>query len=300
MNLLMCNRAIVIAGPTGVGKTKLSIMLAKKINAEIISADSMQIYKEMDIGTAKITESEKEGIIHHMLDIVNPDEDYSVGEYEKAVNKILNKENKKYILVGGTGLYLKSVTDGFSKLPEKEDNLRKKLEDKSIFELLSILKELDIEMYEKIDKDNKTRVVRAVEVCMLTGEKFSEITNSNIKGNTYSFLKVFLTRNRQELYDIIDKRIDIMLENGLLDEARKIYEKYPNVKAIGYKELFLYFSGEMSLEKTVALLKQKSRNYAKRQLTWFKKDKSYITYNLSEMSIEEVLLDILKKLKRYD
>ncbi len=132
----MCNRAIVIAGPTGVGKTKLSIMLAKKINAEIISSDSMQIYKEMDIGTAKITESEKEGIIHHMLDIVNPDEDYSVGEYEKAVNKILNEENKKYILVGGTGLYLKSVTDGFSKLPEKEDNLRKKLEDKSIFELL--------------------------------------------------------------------------------------------------------------------------------------------------------------------
>ncbi len=296
----MCNNAIVIAGPTGVGKTRLSIMLAKKIGAEIISADSMQIYKEMDIGTAKITEDEKEGIIHHMLDIINPDEEYSVGEYEKAVNKILNEGKKNYILVGGTGLYLKSVTEGFSKLPEKEENLRKELEEKSLQDLLLILKELDIEMYSKIDKDNKTRLVRAVEVCMLTGEKVSEITSNNVKGNDYDFLKVFLTRNRQELYDIIDKRIDIMLQKGLLDEAKKIYEKYPNSKAIGYKELFLYFSGEMTLEDSISLLKQKSRNYAKRQLTWFKKDKSFITYNLSEISIEEVLLDILKKIKRYD
>ncbi|WP_244889881.1 tRNA (adenosine(37)-N6)-dimethylallyltransferase MiaA [Streptobacillus notomytis] len=300
MNLLMCNNAIVIAGPTGVGKTRLSIMLAKKIGAEIISADSMQIYKEMDIGTAKITEDEKEGIIHHMLDIINPDEEYSVGEYEKAVNKILNEGKKNYILVGGTGLYLKSVTEGFSKLPEKEENLRKELEEKSLQDLLLILKELDIKMYSKIDKDNKTRLVRAVEVCMLTGEKFSEITSNNVKGNDYNFLKVFLTRNRQELYDIIDKRIDIMLQKGLLDEAKKIYEKYPNSKAIGYKELFLYFSGEMTLEDSISLLKQKSRNYAKRQLTWFKKDKSFITYNLSEISIEEILLDILKKIKRYD
>ncbi len=296
----MCNNAIVIAGPTGVGKTRLSIMLAKKIGAEIISADSMQIYKEMDIGTAKITEDEKEGIIHHMLDIINPDEEYSVGEYEKAVNKILNEGKKNYILVGGTGLYLKSVTEGFSKLPEKEENLRKELEEKSLQDLLLILKELDIKMYSKIDKDNKTRLVRAVEVCMLTGEKFSEITSNNVKGNDYNFLKVFLTRNRQELYDIIDKRIDIMLQKGLLDEAKKIYEKYPNSKAIGYKELFLYFSGEMTLEDSISLLKQKSRNYAKRQLTWFKKDKSFITYNLSEISIEEILLDILKKIKRYD
>ncbi|CAM3207535.1 tRNA (adenosine(37)-N6)-dimethylallyltransferase MiaA [Streptobacillus ratti] len=296
----MSSRAVVIAGPTGVGKTKLSIMLAKKINAEIISADSMQIYREMNIGTAKITEDEKDGVIHHMLDIVNPDEDYSVGEYEKAVNKILNENNKNYILVGGTGLYLKSVTDGFSELPEKENTLRRELEEKSIVELASILKKLDIEMYDKIDKDNKPRLVRAVEVCMLTGKKVSEITSNNVKGNNYNFLKVFLTRNREELYDIIDKRIDIMIKNGLLDEAKKIYEKYPNSKAIGYKELFLYFSGEMSLEESISLLKQKSRNYAKRQLTWFKKDESYVTYNLSEMSIEEVLLDILKKIKRYD
>lgn len=293
----MCNKAIVIAGPTGVGKTSLSIKLAKKLNAEIISADSMQIYREMNIGTAKITEDEMEGVKHHMLDVVNPDEEYSVGEYEKAVNKILNDNPKLYLLVGGTGLYLRAVTDGFSELPEKEDKLREELEAKSIEELLEILKELDVETYNQIDKDNKMRLVRAVEVCKLTGKKFSEITNVNIKGNEYKFLKVFLTRDREELYKIIDKRIDIMMDNGLLEEAKKIYKKYPNSKAIGYKELFMYFSGEMNLEDAISLLKQKSRNYAKRQITWFKKDKNYLEYNLSKLSVDEVLLDILNKIE---
>lgn len=293
----MCNKAIVIAGPTGVGKTSLSIKLAKKLNAEIISADSMQIYREMNIGTAKITEDEMEGVKHHMLDVVNPDEEYSVGEYEKAVNKILNDNPKLYLLVGGTGLYLRAVTDGFSELPEKEDKLREELEAKSIEELLEILKELDVETYNQIDKDNKMRLVRAVEVCKLTGKKFSEITNVNIKGNEYKFLKVFLTRDREELYNIIDKRIDIMMDNGLLEEAKKIYKKYPNSKAIGYKELFMYFSGEMNLEDAISLLKQKSRNYAKRQITWFKKDKNYLEYNLSKLSVDEVLLDILNKIE---
>ncbi len=293
----MCNKAIVIAGPTGVGKTSLSIKLAKKLNAEIISADSMQIYREMNIGTAKITEDEMEGVKHHMLDVVNPDEEYSVGEYEKAVNKILNDNPKFYLLVGGTGLYLRAVTDGFSELPEKEDKLREELEAKSIEELLEILKELDVETYNQIDKDNKMRLVRAVEVCKLTGKKFSEIINVNIKGNEYKFLKVFLTRDREELYNIIDKRIDIMMDNGLLEEAKKIYKKYPNSKAIGYKELFMYFSGEMNLEDAISLLKQKSRNYAKRQITWFKKDKNYLEYNLSKLSVDEVLLDILNKIE---
>ncbi|WP_231479776.1 tRNA (adenosine(37)-N6)-dimethylallyltransferase MiaA [Streptobacillus canis] len=297
MNLHMCNKAIVIAGPTGVGKTSLSIKLAKKLNAEIISADSMQIYREMNIGTAKITEDEMEGVKHHMLDVVNPDEEYSVGEYEKAVNKILNDNPKFYLLVGGTGLYLRAVTDGFSELPEKEDKLREELEAKSIEELLEILKELDVETYNQIDKDNKMRLVRAVEVCKLTGKKFSEIINVNIKGNEYKFLKVFLTRDREELYNIIDKRIDIMMDNGLLEEAKKIYKKYPNSKAIGYKELFMYFSGEMNLEDAISLLKQKSRNYAKRQITWFKKDKNYLEYNLSKLSVDEVLLDILNKIE---
>ncbi|WP_067323150.1 tRNA (adenosine(37)-N6)-dimethylallyltransferase MiaA [Streptobacillus felis] len=293
----MCNRAIVIAGPTGVGKTSLSIKLAKILNAEIISADSMQIYKEMNVGTAKITEEEKEGIKHHMLDLVNPDEEYSVGEYEKAVNKILNDNKKIYILVGGTGLYLRSVTDGFSNLPAKDEELRKKLEEMNKEELLDKLKELDKETYDKIDKENKTRLVRAVEVCLLTGKKFSEITNVNVKNNDYTFLKIFLNRNREELYGLIDKRIDIMLENGLLEEAKEMYRKYPNTKAIGYKELFMYFSGDMNFEDSISLLKQKSRNYAKRQVTWFKKDKDYVEYNLSEISNEKIIEDILKKIE---
>lgn len=293
----MCNRAIVIAGPTGVGKTSLSIKLAKILNAEIISADSMQIYKEMNVGTAKITEEEKEGIKHHMLDLVNPDEEYSVGEYEKAVNKILNDNKKIYILVGGTGLYLRSVTDGFSNLPAKDEELRKKLEEMNKEELLDKLKELDKETYDKIDKENKTRLVRSVEVCLITGKKFSEITNVNYKNNDYTFLKIFLNRNREELYGLIDKRIDIMLENGLIEEAKEMYRKYPNTKAIGYKELFMYFSGDMNFEDSISLLKQKSRNYAKRQVTWFKKDKDYVEYNLSEISNEKIIEDILKKIE---
>lgn len=174
-------KAIVLSGATGVGKTNLSINLAKKINAEVISTDSMQIYKELDIGTAKITEEEKQGIKHHMLDIINPDEYFSVGDYENQVNKILNTNKKTYILVGGTGLYINAITNGFSDLPSQDKNLRLELESKSLETLLEELKKLDLECYNLIDKNNKVRVIRALEVCKLTNLKFSEITKKVIK-----------------------------------------------------------------------------------------------------------------------
>ena len=300
-------KGIVIAGATGVGKTDLSIKLAQKINAEIISADASQVYKELDIGTAKVTQKEMQGIPHYMIDVVNPDEDYSVGDFERAVNNILNescqKNGKNVIIVGGTGLYIKSITDGFAKLPSKDEKIRAELEIKNLQELQEMLKELDEKSYSEIDLSNKLRLVRAIEVCLLTGEKFSELRTKNIKNNNYKFLKIFLTRDRNELYDRINKRVDIMISKGLIDEARKIYDKYEKslykISSIGYKELFLYFDGKITLEEAVDEIKRESRRYAKRQMTWFRKEKNYITYNLSEVSENKIIKDILKKWEKF-
>ena len=300
-------KGIVIAGATGVGKTDLSIKLAQKINAEIISADASQVYKELDIGTAKVTQKEMQGIPHYMIDVVNPDEDYSVGDFERAVNAILNENcqntEKNVIIAGGTGLYIKSITDGFAQLPSKDEKIRADLESRNIEELQEMLKRLDKKSYDEIDLSNKLRLVRAIEVCLLTGEKFSELRTKNIKNNNYKFLKIFLTRDRNELYDRINKRVDIMISKGLIDEARKIYDKYEKslykISSIGYKELFLYFDGKITLEEAVDEIKRESRRYAKRQITWFRKEKNYITYNLSEVSENKIIKDILKKWEKF-
>ena len=303
-------KGIVIAGPTGVGKTDLSIKLAKEINSEIISADASQIYKDLNIGTAKITLSEMREIKHYMIDIVNPDSDYSVGDFEKEVNKILfekensfGTKNKNIMLVGGTGLYIKSVTDGFADLPAKDENIRRELDKKSLEELQKILKDLDEKAWSEIDLSNKLRLVRAIEVCRLTGGKFSELRLKNKKNNNYKFLKIFLTRNRDELYERINLRVEIMIKNGLVEEAKKVYNKYRKnlykISSIGYKELFLYFENKISFDEAVELIKKESRNYAKRQLTWFRKEKDYIIYNFSEMSESKIIKDILKRWKNF-
>ncbi len=294
-------KGIVISGPTAVGKTDLSIKIAKLLNSEIISADSSQIYRHMNIGTAKITFEEMSGIRHHMLDIIEPGEDFSVGDFEIRVNNILKEKEKKgenIVVTGGTGLYIRAVTDGFSKLPSKDEKVRKSLSEKSTEELSEILKEMDYESFENIDLKNRMRVIRAIEVCILTNGKFSELKTENIKGNSYKFLKIFLTRDREELYERINKRVDIMISRGFEKEASEIYEKYKEkrhkIVSIGYREFFKYFNGELSLEETVEEIKKESRRYAKRQLTWFRKEKGYITYNLSEMTEEETVMNIME------
>ena len=294
-------KGIVISGATGVGKTDLSIKLAKRLNADIISADASQVYKFLDIGTAKVTEDEMQGIKHYMIDVVEPDEDYSVGDFEVEVNKILHEKEENaenIILVGGTGLYIRAITDGFSDLPTKDEKIRKDLEKKSLEELQEILKELDLQAYNEIDLNNKLRLVRAIEVCKITGGKFSELRVKNIKKNNYNFLKVFLTRNREELYERINKRVDIMVQKGLVEEAKKVYNNYEDslykISAIGYKELFNYFDGKVSLEEAIEDIKRESRRYAKRQMTWFRKEKDYLIYNLSEISEKEIIEDILR------
>lgn len=294
-------KGIVISGATGVGKTDLSIKLAKRLNADIISADASQVYKFLDIGTAKVTEDEMQGIKHYMIDVVEPDEDYSVGDFEVEVNKILHEKeenDENVILVGGTGLYIRAITDGFSDLPTKDEKIRKDLEKKSLEELQEILKGLDLQAYNEIDLNNKLRLVRAIEVCKITGGKFSELRVKNIKKNNYNFLKVFLTRNREELYERINKRVDIMIQKGLVEEAKKVYNNYEDslykISAIGYKELFNYFDGKVSLEEAIEDIKRESRRYAKRQMTWFRKEKDYLIYNLSEISEKEIIEDILR------
>ena len=293
-------KGIVIAGPTGVGKTELSIKLAKALNAEIISADSAQVYEEMNIGTAKIEEDEMKGIVHHMIDVVEPIKKYSVGDYQRKVDEILNSnEEKNVLLVGGTGLYIDSVVRGLSALPESDLAIREKLMSEDGDKLFEILKEIDPESAESIHPNNKRRVERAVEVFYQTGEKFSILSKKNIKGNNFKFLKVALERDREHLYDRINLRVEIMMQNGLLEEVRYLYEKYGDVlkkiNIIGYSELISYINQELTLEDAKELIKKNSRNYAKRQFTWFKNDHEYIWYDLDKMTQDEIFSDILQR-----
>lgn len=293
-------KGIVIAGPTGVGKTELSIKLAKALNAEIISADSAQVYEEMNIGTAKIEENEMQGIVHHMIDVVKPIKKYSVGDYQRKVDEILkSNEEKNILLVGGTGLYIDSVVRGLSALPESDLAIREKLMSEDGNKLFEILKEIDPESAESIHPNNKRRVERAVEVFYQTGEKFSVLSKKNIKGNNFKFLKVALERDREHLYDRINLRVEIMMQNGLLEEVRYLYEKYGDIlkkiNIIGYSELISYINEELTLEDAKELIKKNSRNYAKRQFTWFKNDHEYIWYDLDKMTQDEIFSDILQR-----
>lgn len=296
-------KGLVIAGPTGVGKTDLSIKLAKLLNADIISADSAQIYKEMDIGTAKITAEEMQGVKHYMLDVVEPIKKYSVGDYQTAVDNILNekeRESKNIILTGGTGLYIGSITEGLSDLPAGDPVLREELLKLDSEELYKKLMELDPQAAEDIHINNRRRVERAVEVCLLTGDKFSVLSKKNIKNNNYNFLKVALERDREYLYERINLRVDIMLEKGLKQEVRALYEKYGEnlrkINIIGYTELIEYFNGQVSYEEAVENIKRNSRRYAKRQFTWFKNDPTYVWFDLDKLSEEEIINSIIKEL----
>ncbi len=291
------NRAIVIAGPTGVGKTKISIDLASELNAEIISSDSAQVYRGLNIGTAKITEEEMQGVKHHLIDIVEPVSKYSVGNFEKDVNKILNQNpEKNFLLVGGTGLYINSVTNGLSILPEADKKTREYLSTLDNQTLLELALKYDEEATKEIHPNNRVRLERVVEVFLLTGQKFSELSKKNIKNNNFKFLKIALERDRKNLYDRINKRVDIMFEQGLVDEVKNLYkiygEKLYKLNIIGYNEIIDYINGKISLDEASYRIKLNSRHYAKRQFTWFKADKEYQWFNLDEVSEQEIVKTI--------
>ena len=291
------NKAIVIAGPTGVGKTKISIDLASELNAEIISSDSAQVYKGLNIGTAKITNEEMQGIKHHLIDIVEPISKYSVGNFEKDVNKILNQNpEKNFLLVGGTGLYINSVTNGLSILPEADKKTRgylSTLDNQTLFELAI---KYDEEATKEIHPNNRVRLERVVEVFLLTGQKFSELSKKNIKNNNFKFLKIALERDRENLYDRINKRVNIMFAQGLVDEVKNLYEIYGEklykLNIIGYNEIIDYINGIISLDEANYRIKLNSRHYAKRQFTWFKADNEYQWFNLDRISEQEIVKSI--------
>jgi len=271
-------KLIVILGPTASGKTELAVKLAKKLGAEIVSADSRQIYKEMNIGTAKPTKKELKDIPYHLIDIIKPNQDFNVALYKNlAVKKIKNIQKRKKIpfLVGGTGLYIKAVVDNldFPKvIPDKK--LREKLEKKTKKELFKIYKKLDSLGSKFIDKKNKRRLVRAIEVCKLTGESFWKRRKK--EKPIFDVLEIGLKISKKELKEKIRKRTEKMFQSGLEKEAKKLYKKYGwihSLQTIGYQEFKEYFEGKTTKEKLKELIKLHTLQFTKRQMTWFKKDK---------------------------
>ena len=282
-------KVIVICGPTASGKTALSIELAKQLNTEIVSADSMQIYKDMNIGSAKPTLQEMQGIKHYMLDFVSPDERYSVADYKKqatiCIEEIL-KKGKIPIAVGGTGLYIDSLIYNieYDEI-EYDEKYRKELEEIAKNEGLDVLydraKEIDPEAIKSISKNDKKRIIRILEIYKATGKTKTEQEILSRKNEVPYDYKVFaINMDRQVLYDRINKRVDIMVEQGLIEEVKMIsekYKKYPTaMQALGYKEIKQYLDGNLTKEEAIEKIKQETRRYAKRQLTWFRKNKQTI------------------------
>lgn len=292
---------IILTGPTAVGKTALSIELAKVLNAEIISADSMQIYEYMDVGSAKVTKEEMNGVIHHMVDEVKPDFSFSVSEFQnravKYIKEIANK-GKNVLITGGTGLYLNSLIYNmdFAKSNANSEiraKLEQELQEKGIDYMHEKLKSLDSEAASRIHKNNSKRVIRALEVC-LDGNKMKDFSTDLKYNEDYLPIIIVLNRDREILYERINKRVDIMMENGLVKEVKKLlnmgYDKnLVSMQGIGYKEIIKYLEGEYTLEEAIEIIKRDSRRYAKRQITWFKRYKNSKWFDLEKYNNTENL-----------
>ncbi|MBJ8031347.1 tRNA (adenosine(37)-N6)-dimethylallyltransferase MiaA [Bacillus cereus group sp. N21] len=282
MGELQREKVAVIIGPTAVGKTKLSIDLAKALNGEIISGDSMQIYHTMDIGTAKATMEEMEGIPHYMIDIKNPEDSFSVAEFQELVRgyiREITERGKLPIIVGGTGLYIQSVLYDYQFTDEAGDpvyreELEKLATEHGVEYVHEKLREVDPESASRIHMNNVRRVIRALEIFHTTGQKMSDQLEKQENELLYDVSLIGLTMDRGMLYDRINLRVDLMVKQGLLQEVKALYENgvrdCQSIQAIGYKELYNYFEGHVSLEEAIMQLKTNSRRYAKRQLTWFR------------------------------
>ena len=286
---------VFVVGPTAIGKTSIAIDLATHFNTEIISCDSRQFYKEMNIGTAKPSPNEIKKIKHHLVGNISVNKDYNISEFtndaDDILRSILNKKNIA-ILVGGSGLYIESLIFGIDQIPEVSLDLRNKLNDdlknNGIKFLQDWLKKIDPEIFDKIDIKNPRRVIRALEICLTSKKKYSEIIDKTKKIPKYDFLCIGLNRNRKKLYEAINKRVDNMVANGLVNEVKSLYKFRKNnaLNTIGYKEVFEYIEGNDSLENCIEKIKVNSRRYAKRQLTWFR-SKNYVKWfdkpNLDEL-----------------
>lgn len=280
----MNKELIVISGPTAVGKTSLAINLAKEINTEIISADSRQFYKELNIGVARPSQKELNSIKHHFIGHISIQDNYNAGEYEaEAIEKInsLFQKYEKLVITGGSGMYIDAITKGMDNLPNVDKSIREELnelfKDNGITPLQEELMEKDIEYYNIVDKQNHIRLIRALEIIRQTGKTFTSFRTNPKKERDFKIKKFVLIRDREELIQRINQRVDIMVGEGLIEEARELYpfRDLNALNTVGYKELFKYFDNKISLEEAIEEIKINTRKYAKRQVTWFRKDKDY-------------------------
>ncbi len=296
--MLKNKQLIVIEGPTASGKTALGVVLAKRFNTVIISADSRQFYKEISIGTAKPTLKEQSGIFHYMVDSHLLTDEISSSTYAKEVNIILDDEFKnhdKLIMVGGSGMFIDAVCIGLDEIP-KSDEIKLELttlwEKKGLEPLLEELREKDFDFYKEVDKGNPMRIIRALEAIRITGEAFSKLRTRQEKKHSFEITRFVINHPREILYERINRRVDIMIENGLIDEAKSVQhlKHLSSLKTVGYTEIFNYFDGVTSLQTAVELIKQNSRRYAKRQLTWFRRHPEAIWLNNTEteLMVEEI------------
>jgi tRNA dimethylallyltransferase len=293
---------IIIAGPTAVGKTALSIQLAKQYMCPIISADSRQFYKEMSIGTAKPSIEEMDGIVHYFIDNKSIDDVYNIGEYEKEAITLIEKLFLKHdtlILVGGSGLYINAILNGldeFEEIPtDIRENLIKQYNEKGISFLQEELKQRDFKYYEEVDTNNPQRMMRALEVCIFKGKPFSEFRTKVKKTRNFNSIPILINTSRAILYDRINKRVDEMISAGLVDEVKSLQNKNQlnALNTVGYKELFSYLENKITLQEAIDLIKQNSRRYAKRQLTWFNHQGDFETFEPNELEKIKSFINII-------
>ena len=284
-------RLIVVVGATASGKTDLSISLARNYNAPIISTDSRQVFKGLPIGTAYPSQEQLQAVEHHFIGERELTENFNCGEYEQQALERLETLFAKHdtvVAVGGSGLYIRALCEGMDDLPEADETLRtelaERLESEGLESLLVQLKELDPEFYEVVDRQNPARVTRALEVCLTSGCKYSQLRKSERKARDFQIVKVGITMPREELYDRINRRVDIMINAGLEAEARAVlpYRDCNSLRTVGYSEMFDYFDGKITFDEAVELIKRNSRRYAKRQTTWFGRDNDIVWFNRGE------------------
>ena len=297
---------IIIVGPTAVGKTDLCVKLARLLDTEVVSADSRQFYRELAIGTAKPTEEEMDGVVHHFINSHSIHDYYSVGDFERDCLKVLEEifsRKDVAILTGGSGMFIKMITDGIDEMPEADLELRQKLaerfEKEGLEQLQEELRVLDPVYFEQVDEQNTQRVLRALEVCLSTGKPFSSFRKNQKVQRPFKMLKIALERPREELYARIDTRMDMMLAAGLEEEAKAVidYREHYALKTVGYREIYEHLDGNYDREEMIRLLKRNSRRYAKRQMTWFKNQDEFHWFDAKNAAeITEFITNELKQM----
>lgn len=298
---------IVLVGPTAVGKTETALTLAQELNCEIISADSMQVYRGMNIGTAKASQTEQQLVKHHLLDIVNPDQRFTVAEWvrlaEKTIAEITSR-NRLPLITGGTGLYVNALIDGFL-FPDRGANelLRRKLYRQARVEpekLHQVLQSVDPKAAAKLHPNDHRRIIRALEVYYTSGNPISELQAKTPAQQNYNAIMIGLNRKRQHLYQRIEQRVDQMVASGLIDEVKSLLDQYPQqptaLQAIGYKEIALFIQNQITLDEAISLIKRETRRYAKRQLSWFRRDQRIKWYDLDQATPAEIITDTKARL----